>query len=124
MPDPENEQRHIALLIEIPAIYTDDLPGMLADYHDEFGNESEALSNMIGEPHIARVRFEISGEKDSDVQEVWGYVREVQLVEPSRGYEGAEPHLTDAQLEKHGGYKLMRDEDACEWCQYQEPTDA
>ncbi len=120
----QSTQRHIALLIEVPAIYTEDLPGIIAQLDGEFESPSEALWNCIGEPSIARVRVEIAGEKDSSVQEVWGYVREVQLVEPSRGYAVDEPHLTDEQLEKYGAHKLMRDEDACEWCQHREPTDA
>lgn len=111
--------KHLALVIELPDTYTDDIEG-LREYKDD-DSESDFLLNCIGEPSIVRVRMEISGEKDSEIVEVWGSVREAMLVEPGRGY-GDGPHLTGTQLAEHGGYKLMRDEDACEWCQYHEPA--
>lgn len=121
-PRPSSAEQHLALVIELPCFYTSDIDG-LRECRGEFESESDFLSNCVGEPGIVRVRMEISGEKDSDVVEVWGHVREVQLVDPGRGY-GDGPKLTDQQLEKHGGYKLMRDERACEWCQYREPEEA
>lgn len=107
--------KHIALLVEVPAIYTADLDG-LREYRGEFESESDWLRNCIrAETSVVRLRLEISGEKDSDVVEVWGAIREAQLVEPSVGYEpgGA---VTDEQLREHGEHKLLRDERACEWC--------
>jgi hypothetical protein len=114
-----NNAKHIAFLVEIPAIYTDDIDG-LREYRGEFESESDFLSNCIGEPRVVRLRTEVAGDKDSDVTEVWGIVREVQLVEPGRGY-GPSPTLTDEQLAENG-HKLMRDERACEWCQYDDPV--
>lgn len=99
-------------------MYTADIDGLREFKGDE--SESDFILNCIGEPGVVRVRMEISGEKDSSIVEVWGSVREAQLVEPSRGY-GDGPKLTDDQLAEQGGYKLTRDEDACEWCQYHEP---
>lgn len=114
-------ERHLALLIELPCTYTADIDGPLREYKFDDFSESDYILNCIGGPSIVRVRMEISGEKDSEVVEVWGAVREASLVEPSRGY-GDRPHLTDAQLSEHGGHKLTRDVDACEWCQYHEPS--
>ena len=111
-----SKERHIALLIEVPAIYTADIDE-LREFKSDEETESEFLYSVIGEPNVARVRVEISGEKDSEIQEVWGHVREVQLVEPSRGYERGDACLTDQQLQANGD-KLMRDERACEWCQH------
>lgn len=118
----QSSVKHLALLIELPDTYVDDIEGLCADYRDEFDSESEFILNCIGEPSIVRVRMGISGEKDGEVVEVWGHVREAQLVERGRGY-GPAPHLTGEQLAEYGGYKLTRDEDACEWCQYHEPED-
>lgn len=109
--------KHIALLIEVPDIYTADIDS-LREFKAEGDSESEFLLNCIGEPGIVRVRTEISGEKDSTVVEVWGHVREACLVEPGRGYEAKEPHLTGEQLAQ-GGDKLLRD-DGCEWCEDEE----
>jgi hypothetical protein len=120
LPRQSATERHLALVIEMPCMYTADIDE-LRQYAGEFDSESDHILNCIGDPGIVRVRMEISGEKDSDVVEVWGYVREAQLIEPGRGYETKEPHVTDAQLAEHGGFKLMRDEHACEWCQYREP---
>jgi hypothetical protein len=105
--------KHIAFLVEVPGIHTDDIDG-LREVEWEFDSESDFLSNCVGEPGVVRLRAEVSGEKDSEVVEVWGHVREVSLVDPSRGY-GGDPHLTDAQLDENG-WKLLRDE-GCEWCE-------
>ena len=107
--------RHVALLVEVPVIFTEDLDD-LREYRGEFESESEWLQNCIRIGGPVRLRVEIAGEKDSEVVEVWGHIREAQLVEPSRGYGGDEPYLTDEQLEQHGQHKLLRDEHACEWC--------
>jgi hypothetical protein len=112
--------KHLALLIELPDIYTADIDG-LREFKFDDDSESDFLLNCIGAPGIVRVRMEINGEKDSTVVEAWGYVREAQLVEPSRGYETGQPKLTGDQL-RDGGYKLMRDDDSCEWC-HSEPED-
>lgn len=116
-------ESHLALVIELPCMYTADIDA-LREFQDGMG-ESDFLLNCCGEPGVVRLRMEISGEKDSEVVEVWGRVREARLVEPSKGY-GDGPKLTDEQLADQGGFKLTRDEDACEWCQYHEPeaTDA
>lgn len=116
-------EKHLALLIELPDTYVADVidGGNLREYIDGFDTESEFLLNCIGEPGVVRVRMEIAGEKDSEVIEVWGHVREARLVDPGLGY-GDGPHLTGEQLADVGGYKLMRDEDACEWCQHHEPS--
>jgi hypothetical protein len=113
--------RHVALLIEIPAIYTADLDELREfDFSDEFRSpeerESDFLLNCCGEPSIVRLRMEISGEKDSTIVEAWGSVLRAELVEPSRGYD-AGANLTDEQLAKHG-WKLMREkfDGGCEWC--------
>lgn len=111
----EHYSRHIALLIEVPVIFTEDLDD-LREYRGEFESESDWLQNCIRVSGPVRLRVEIEGEKDSEVVEVWGHVREAHLVEPSRGYGGDEPYLTDEQLEQHGQHKLLRDERACEWC--------
>jgi hypothetical protein len=111
---------HLALQIELPCMFTDDiaeggsLREMFASEHD---SESDFILNCIGEPGVVRVRMEISGEKDGEVVEVWGFVRSASLVEPSRGF-NAGSHLTDEQLAEQGGHKLMRDERACEWCAF------
>jgi hypothetical protein len=118
VPQSNSAEKHLALVIELPCMYTDDIDGLREFKFD--ATESDFLLNTVGEPSVVRLRMEISGEKDSEVVEVWGYVREAQLVEPSRGY-GDGPKLTDEQLSEQGGYKLMRDEDACEWCQFYEP---
>lgn len=115
LPDRKNGEKHLALVIELPCMYTADIDS-LREVEGEFPTESEFLLNVMGEPTVVRLRTEISGEKDSDIIEVWGMVREAKLVEPSRGY-GDGPHLTDDQLADHGS-KLMRDENACEWCQH------
>lgn len=101
-------EQHVALLIEVPMIYTDDLDGM-REYRGEFESESDWLLNCIATGGPVRLRLEVTGDKDSDVNEVWGYIREAQLVEPSRGYE-VSGHLTDEQLEEHGS-RLMPDDD-------------
>lgn len=105
--------KHVAYLIEVPAIYTDDLDEM-REYRDEFESESDWLLNCVRTGGPVRLRVEIDGEKDSEVVEVWGYIREAQLVEPGRGYEPGGV-LTDEQIAKNG-QRLMRDERACEWC--------
>lgn len=105
--------QHIAFLVEVPGFYTDDIDD-LRQYGGEFETESDFLHNVCGEPNVVRLRVETSGEKDSSVVEVWGMVREVQLVEPGRGY-GLDEHLTEDQLAKNG-HALMRDERGCEWC--------
>lgn len=120
--DQPDGEKHLALVIELPCMYTADIDG-LREFKADDGSESNFLLNCCGDPGIVRLRMEISGEKDSEVVEVWGYVREAQLVEPSRGY-GIGAKLTDDQLAEHGGFKLTRDEDACEWCQYHEPDEA
>lgn len=114
MSSDQKNGKHLALVIELPDTYTADIDG-LREYQDEMP-ESDFLLNCVGEPSIVRVRMEIAGEKDSDVVEVWGHVREAKLVEPSRGY-GPGPVLTGEQLAQNG-WKLTRDEDACEWCQH------
>jgi hypothetical protein len=113
----EHAPQHLVLAIEIPAVFTADIVegGRLREYVGDFDSESDFILNSIGEPGIVRVRMEISGDKDSEVVEVWGSVREARLVEPSRGY-GDGPELTDEQLAEYGGHKFLRDEDACEWC--------
>lgn len=107
--------KHVALLIEVPVIYTDDLDD-LREYRDEFETESDWLLDCIRVGGPVRLRVENEGEKDSEVIEVWGGIREASLVDPSRGYETGEPHLTDDQLREHGEHKLLRDERACDWC--------
>lgn len=104
----------VALLVEIPVIYTDDLDD-LREYRGDFESESDWLLNCIRVGGPVRVRAEVEGEKDSEVIEVWGHIREAQLVEPSRGY-GPGEALTNEQLQEHGQHKLLRDERACEWC--------
>ena len=111
----QSEHRHVALLVEIPAIYTDDLES-LREYQGEYESESDWLLGCIRLTNPVRLRAEVDGEKDSEVVEVWGSIREARLVEPGRGYDLGEPHLTDDQLRKHGEHKLLRDERACEWC--------
>jgi hypothetical protein len=107
--------KHLLLSIELPSVYTADID-LESDLRKDFGaSDSEFILNCIGEPGVARVRMEISGEKDSDVVEVWGSVREAALVEPSRGYVSAAPHITEDQLAEHG-WKLMREDNDCEWC--------
>jgi hypothetical protein len=101
--------KHYGFLVEVPALHTADLDE-LRKVDAEWETESEFLLNCCGEPSIVRMRMEISGEKDSEVVEVWGYVRQAQLVEPSRGYESAQPHLTDEQLAEHG-FRLVPDPD-------------
>jgi hypothetical protein len=115
-------EKHLALLIELPATYVADIieGGTLNEYRDDFDTDSAFILNCVGEPGVVRVRMEISGEKDGEVVEVWGHVREASIVDAGRGY-GNGPHLTDEQLADAGGYTLMRDEDACEWCQFHEP---
>jgi hypothetical protein len=100
-------------LIEIPVIYTADLDA-LREYRGEFESESDWLLNCIRMDGPVRLRGEVAGEKDSEVAEVWGMIREAQLVEPGRGYSSGK--LTDEQLQEHGQHKLLRDERACEWC--------
>lgn len=107
-------KQHLALLIELPDYYTADIDE-LREFKFDGDSESDFLLNICGEPGVVRLRMEISGEKDSEIVEVWGHVREAQLVEPSRGF-GDAPKLTGDQCAKHGGYKLMRDEGGCEWC--------
>lgn len=106
--------KHVVLEVEIPAIYTADLDD-LREYRDDFESESEWLLNCIRIGGPVRLRVEVEGEKDSEVTEVWGHIREARLVEPGRGYGGA-GQLTDEQLKDHGQHKLLRDERACEWC--------
>lgn len=115
----DSRDKHVALVIEIPAIYTADLDELRQ--YGEHDTESDFLLNCIGQPSVVRLRVELSGEKDGKVQEVWGLVREAQLVEPSVGYVPGGT-LTDEQLADNGT-ALMRDEDACEWCEYREPDD-
>ena len=93
--------------IEVPSIYTADLES-LREYQKHFASESEWLLNCIGEPHVCRLRVEVSGEKDSSVEEVWGSIRSARLAAPSRGY-GDGSHLTEEQLAKHG-WRLMPDD--------------
>lgn len=109
----ELSAKHIAFLVEVPAIYTADIDELRV-VEGDFDSESDFLSNCMGEPGVVRLRTEISGEKDSEIVEVWGHIREVLLVEPSRGY-GGNPKLADEQLEQEG-WNLLRDE-GCEWCQ-------
>ena len=106
--------QHVALLIELPSIYTADLKD-LSEYRDDFETESDWLLNCVRVEGPVRLRVEVAGEKDSEVIEVWGHIREAELVEPSRGY-NANGHLTWEQLEEHGKHRLLRDERACEWC--------
>lgn len=106
--------KHIALLVELPSLFTDDLDDY-REYKSEFETESDWLENCIAVSGPVRLRVQVSGEKESDVVEVWGDIREVQLVDPSRGYSVDEPALTEDQLAKNGSH-LLRDENACEWC--------
>jgi hypothetical protein len=115
-----SSDQHLALVIELPCMYTADIAG-LREFQDGM-SESDFLLNCCGDPGVVRLRMEVSGEKDSEIVEVWGRIREAQLVETSKGYVTHEPHLTDEQLNAHG-WKLMRDERACEWCQYHAPED-
>jgi hypothetical protein len=101
-------ERHVVLEVALPSIYTADLEG-LREYQGEFGSESEWLLNCIGEPGVCRLRVEISGEKDSDIEEVWGRVRGAHL---------AEPRTSEDECADHG-WKLLRDIDSCEWCDYE-----
>ena len=110
--------KHLALQVELPAVYTADIEGLREFQGD--ATESEFLLNCVGEPSVVRVRMEVSGEKDSSVVEVWGHIRDAKLVEPSRGY-GPGTALTDEQLAENG-VRLLRDERGCEWCQV--PGDA
>lgn len=98
--------KHLALVIELPCMYTADIDG-LREFKGDFESESDFILNCVGEPGVVRVRMEIGGEKESDVIEVWGYVREAQLVEPSRGYETKEPHLTDEQLAANAPLNML-----------------
>lgn len=112
--------KHIVFEVEVPSIYTDDIDALREVCGSDFESESEFLLNTLGEPGVCRLRIRVSGEKDSSVEEVWGYIRGVRLDEPSRGYETDEPHLTEAQCAENGD-DLVRDEDACNWCQWYEP---
>lgn len=110
--------KHLAFLIELPCMYTDDIDE-LREFKFDGDSESDFLLNVCGDPSVVRLRMEIGGEKDSSIIEVWGSVREAKLIEPSRGY-GNGPKLTDEQLNEHG-WRLMNDEGrGCEWCQYTE----
>ena len=110
--------KHLALQVELPAVYTADIEGLREFQGD--ATESEFLLNCVGEPSVVRIRMEVSGEKDSCVVEVWGHIRDAKLVEPSRGYEPGTA-LTDEQLAENG-VRLLRDERGYEWCQV--PGDA
>lgn len=116
----KDDGKHYVLEVEIPAIYTADIEA-LREYSEGM-TESEFLLNVLGEPSVCRLRVETSGEKDSSVQEVWGYIRGARLEEASKGYRAGE-RMTDEQLAENG-HRLMRDHRACEWCQYDDPADA
>jgi hypothetical protein len=104
----------IVLEVEVPAIYTADLDELRDHWQRDAGSESDFLLNCIGEPSAVRLRTEISGEKDSEITEVWGQVRAARLEEPS-------PGVTDDELADRG-WKLLRDEDSCEWCDLERHT--
>ena len=91
----------IVFEVEIPAIYTADLDGLREWQHDM--TESEFLLNCIGEPGVCRLRSEISGDKDSTIEEVWGHVRAARLDTPS-------PGITDKWLAEQG-WKLVPEDD-------------
>lgn len=100
-----SEQRHLALLIELPSCYTDDVEEY-REYERDFASESEWLLNLYGEPSVVRLRMEVSGEKDSSVEEVWGSIVEARLIPQSPGFDDG--GLTEAQLAAHG-WKLLPD---------------
>ena len=104
------------LEVEIPAIYTADID-RLREFKGEQMSESEFLLNVIGEPSVCRLRTEVSGEKDGSVEEVWGLIRGARLEDPT-------PGIDEDELAERGGYELMRELDACEWCQLREESDA
>lgn len=123
MPEPHSP-KHLVFEIEMPDVYTADIEG-LREYRGEFESESDFIRNCIGaEGGVVRVRLEISGEKDSDVVEIWGHIRDARLVDPSRGYEGGDSLLNGDQVAAHG-VRLMRDayDHGCEWCRLPEPSD-
>lgn len=105
-------ERHIVLSIEIPA-----MGDATCDWIDKLRKEldgeiigdsdSDFILNCLGEPRICKVTTEVSGEKDSDVIEVWGSIRSASIEPASKGY-GPGP-LTEDQLEANAGYKLNPD---------------
>ncbi len=112
--------KHWALLVEIPAWLSDDAEEALAT--EFFGESGDTASDflqdyVLGLSSVVRIRVELCGGKEADVVESFGYVREVQLVEPSRGF-GSETHLTDRQLDEESGTgaRLLRERKGCEWC--------
>ena len=100
-------EKHIALEIELPNTYTADLDS-LREYRGHYQSESDWLLSCLGDPGPAcRLRVEASGEKGGEVQEVWGVVKAAKLVDPT-------PNHAEFQAD----WRLLRDEDSCEWCDY------
>ena len=99
------EPKHLVLAIEIPAFYTKDIDveQERREYFDASTSDSEIVLGHMGQPNIVRLTMEVSGEKDSEVIDVLGDVREASLQKPT-------PGVTDDDLQEHA-WKLQVDQD-------------
>lgn len=101
-------EKIVVFEVAVPAIYTADLANpdeFLAATKADFESESEWLLNCLGDVGGGcRLRLEVVGEKDGEVQEVWGDIRGARLVDAGPN---DEPWKNP---------RLLRDEDSCEWC--------
>jgi hypothetical protein len=100
------EPKHLVLAIEIPAFYTKDIDfeQERREYFDASTSDSEIVLGHMGQPNIVRLTMEVSGEKDSDVIDVLGEVREASLQQPT-------PGVTDDDLQEHAWKLHQVDQD-------------
>lgn len=96
---------HLVLAIEIPAFYTKDIDveQERCEFFDDSTSDSAIVLGHMGEPSLVRLTMEVGGEKDSEVIDVLGCVKEASLQEPS-------PGVTDEDLQEDA-WKLQVDQD-------------
>lgn len=102
-PSPE-KPTHLMLAVELPSFYTEDIDveRERREFFDADTSDSDIIKGHCGEPGVVHLTMEVSGEKDSEVIEVLGIVREASLCEPCE--------VTTEYLEEHA-WKLRVDQD-------------
>lgn len=82
---PKPMPKHLMLTIELPSFYTADIDveKERREFFDDDRSDSDIILGRCGEPGVVRLTMELSGEKDSEVIDVLGVVREASLREPS-----------------------------------------
>lgn len=98
------EPKHLVFAIEVPAFYTEDIDveQERRDFYDDSKSDSEIILGHCGEPNLVRLTMEVSGEKDSEVIDVLGEIREASLQDPSPGvtYESLQEYADKLQVEQ------------------------